>query len=538
MSTAANDNPRLQSIDGRDDDRPVVRIVAGKMAENTTRVQQLLMEAGAQLYVRGAVIVRAIEEKQKASEGQDTSTVALQQVDKVYLRDQMNKMIHFERFDIRTNAMKTCNAPMEIAETLLSRKGEWGFQTVAGVINAPTLRPDGSVLSAPGYDNSTGLILQSRLKMPHMPDRPTRADALHALELLKDILAEFPFVPDADKGETGDRNASLSVALSMLITPTVRGCMDVAPMHVGKAPDAGTGKSYLANIAAAIALGERCSVMSVNGNDEETEKRLGARAMAGNPIISLDNVNGELGGDMLCQLISEATVEARILGQSQMVRVPNRFCIFANGNNLRLKGDITRRAITCSLNARTERPSEREFDRKPFEEVMADRGRYVAACLTIVRAYFVAGRPAQTINGEPLMPMNSFEQWSNTVRSALVWLGCADPVSTVAKAQANDPERQAVGMFVAAFREEIGAGVLSAQTAAQILARCDDSSFSCKCPSLRAAVNNVSSNGKPPTPKGLGKWLMKNVDRQVDGYAIKAIGMRSGCFSYYVEVAE
>jgi putative DNA primase/helicase len=38
-------------------------------------------------------------------------------------------------------------------------------------------------------------------------------------------------------------------------------------------------------------------VMAAGRTEEETEKRLGAALLAGQPIINIDNVNGELGGD-------------------------------------------------------------------------------------------------------------------------------------------------------------------------------------------------------------------------------------------------
>ncbi len=71
-----------------------------------------------------------------------------------------------------------------------------------------------------------------------------------------------------------------------------------------------------------------------------------------------------------------------------------------------------------------ERPEERIFTGNPVATVQADRGRYVAAALTIARAYAAASRP------NPAPRLASFEAWSDTIRSALIWLGCADPVET------------------------------------------------------------------------------------------------------------
>jgi hypothetical protein len=56
--------------------------------------------------------------------------------------------------------------------------------------------------------------------------------------------------------------------------------------------------------------------------------------------------------------------------------------------------------------------------------------------LTILRAYHVAGSPSQAIHR-----FGRFEQWSDWPRSALIWLGCADPCRTRERITLNDPER-------------------------------------------------------------------------------------------------
>jgi putative DNA primase/helicase len=50
-----------------------------------------------------------------------------------------------------------------------------------------------------------------------------------------------------------------------------------------------------------------------------------------------------------------------------------------------------------------------------------------------VRAYVLAGHP------DALPSLASFEEWSRLVRSALVWLGRADPCETMEKARGEDP---------------------------------------------------------------------------------------------------
>jgi putative DNA primase/helicase len=287
------------------------------------------------------------------------------------------------------------------------------FSELAGIIETPTMRPDGSILSEPGYDAATGLLLINPPRMPRIADAPTRADAEAGLTLLNGLLTEVPF----------ENEASRSVGLSILITPVVRGAMPFAPLHVATAPTAGSGKSYLFHTAAAISTGKECPVLTAGSSKEETEKRLHGAALSGQPLVSIDNLNGVLCGDFLCQLTTQALVEVRRLGSTGNIRVRNYATLFANGNNIEVEGDLVRRAIRCTLDPKMESPETREFRGNPFRTVLADRGKYIAAALTVVRAYIVAGEVAA------VKPLAGFEDWSRLVRAALVWLGSDDPVA-------------------------------------------------------------------------------------------------------------
>src|SRR5262249_48776683 len=152
----------------------------------------------------------------------------------------------------------------------LKRVGEHEFLPIVGVITTPTLRPDGTVLVEAGYDPATWLLLTDPPILPPIHDRPTFDDAYAALKDLDELLDEFPFVGAASR----------SVALSALITPIARGAFPVAPLHAARAPTAGSGKSYLFDVAAAIDQGERCPVIAAGRDEAETEKRLGATILA------------------------------------------------------------------------------------------------------------------------------------------------------------------------------------------------------------------------------------------------------------------
>lgn len=232
-------------------------------------------------------------------------------------------------------------------------------------------------MAAEGYDLATGLVLKSAAASPPLSDYPTRGDAEAAAALLAELLTEFPFVNDASK----------AVALSMVLTPVLRGAMAAAPMHLVTAPQPGSGKSYLADVASMIATGERIAAVAVAPNPEETEKRLIGSALAGFPVIGLDNCRETLEGDFLCQVTERPLLQLRALGKSDKIRVANTFTTFANGNNVAVADDLVRRTIRCALDANVENPECRTFRGDPLAAVRRNRGIYIAACLTIARLH-------------------------------------------------------------------------------------------------------------------------------------------------------
>ena len=295
----------------------------------TTETQQMLIDAKVPFYQRGGELVRPIIRTVKAAHGQPTETAQLKPITSVYMRDTMCRHAHWLRFNVKSGEWVPAKAPMDVAGTLLARDGVWKFPEILGVIACPTMRPDGSLLVKQGYDPATRLLLVEPPLMPPIPNHPTRDDALRALALLEDLLCESPFVDEASK----------SVALSGLITPVVRGAMPVVPMHAASAPTAGTGKSFLWDLVAAISIGQRRIPVIAAGNEEETEKRLGGILLTGQPLISIDNVNRDLKGEFLAQAIEQQFLDLRPLGASKIVRVEaGSTTIFCTGNNIPLLG--------------------------------------------------------------------------------------------------------------------------------------------------------------------------------------------------------
>jgi hypothetical protein len=405
--------------------------------------QEALIGAGVAIYQRGGMLVRPVLEEIKASHGRNTKVARLKEIDVAYLRVLMDRHAAWLKKDVRANKWSRATPSKDYAEALLSLGGDgWKFPIISGVTTTPTMRPDGSLLVEEGYDEATKLLLLAPPKLPAMPATPTRDDAMSALATLKEMLAGFFFNDDV----------SHAVGLSAILTPCARGAIDVAPMHVATAPAAGSGKSYLFDCISFIVNGYAMPATAPGRDEEEMEKRLGGSLIAGDSLVCLDNVVAPLKGVFLCQAIERRIVDIRPLGRSDKIRVESSSTLYATGNNVVMVGDVCRRALMLALDTQEERPETHQYQFDPAALILADRGKYIAAALTIVRAYVAAGKPRQVDR------LGSFGEWSDLVRSALVWLGEEDPVKSMDMTSAEDPEKIALRTMLNAMAKFFGVG--------------------------------------------------------------------------------
>ena len=75
-------------------------------------------------------------------------------------------------------------------------------------------------------------------------------------------------------------------------------------------------------------------------------------------MIIIDNVERELDSAALASVLTAREWTDRILGLSKMVTLPVRAIWIANGNNIKVGGDIARRCYSVRLDAKTARPLE------------------------------------------------------------------------------------------------------------------------------------------------------------------------------------
>jgi hypothetical protein len=491
-------------------DKPMAEIGIGikTIGEIVDAAEDALLDAELGLYRRGSAVVRVWPETEQKPDGSEREVHRLTAVLDLHLAELMGQAAIWQRWSARLKDWQPVDCPISVARTYLARQGVgWRLPELTGIITTPTLREDGSVLDIPGHDRQTGLFLDvPHNGVPEIPRQPTKADAAAAIGRLDELLDEFPFKAPVDR----------SVALAAILTAVVRRSLPTAPLFAFTAPAPGTGKSYLVDLVSTIATGQPAAGLSWSTDDAENRKQLDSALLAGASAIAIDNVTCPLGGDRLNQMLTQPRVSIRRLGESQVADVPCAAFVTANGNNLAIAADMTRRTVLCRLDSGEEHPEHRSFASDPIATVAEDRYAYVADALAVLRAYHVADRPNQP------KALASFEAWSIWVRGALVWLGYDDPVASIATIRADDPVRNEAHAVFEQWNAFIGARRV---TAAQIIT---SATTGAGAGEFREALLAVAGVGGAINTRRLGKWLAASQGRPIEGLKLVSAGIREG----------
>lgn len=483
--------------------RSTIEVTPGELYRIVDEVESALIASGMDLYQYGDALVTPGLKKVSVSGGRMVEVQRLNVVTKDGLLETLSRSVAF------ANQRGPIDCPHSVASAYLSRP-EKKLPHLVGIVNAPTMRADGTILQEPGYDAATRLIYDPRgAAFPRIADNLDLADAIDALVALREPLEEFPFVTEADE----------SVAISAMLSAIMRASLPATPMHGVSAPAAGTGKSLLMDIPSIMATGAALPVSSQGPDEQEIEKRIASSLIEGDCIVSFDNCSRPLKSSLLCQALTQDLINVRLMGHHKNVKVPTAALFFATGNNLRIVGDLTRRTIICALDAKEEHPEQRTFRRrKLLSFVEKQRGALVAAGLTIVRAYKLAGSP---LKGKR-RPLGSFEAWCETVRDAMIWSGCADPCATMKQVREGDPEREALAALMAPWWKLLGERpILASELIERAIAAKGDSD-------LLQALSAVAGEGQNINPRRLGAYLSAHQGQVLNGRRfVKAQGRRN-----------
>lgn len=411
---------------------------------------------------------------------------------------------------------------------------EWslwpGVRHLNGIVTVPVLRRDGELVDRPGYDPVSRLFYAPRGRVPVVAAKPTRDDAVRAARALLEVVADFPLA------SSGHRAAWISAVLTVVARPAFDG---PAPLFLFDANTRGSGKTLLCELIGLITTGQSVPRTPFAEEDAEIRKRITAHVLDADAMVLIDNVpnGGTIGWPCLDAALTARVWRDRILGKSENVTLPNNIVWFASGNNIGVRADVARRVLKLRLESPEEHPEERSgFAHDPIERwVLAERDRLLAEALTLVRAFIVAGRPAQHLGA-----IGSFGEWSELVRQAVVWAGLSDPLETWASRDADVDPEAAVHIQLLTALVDFGADK-EPVTAADVLLKIDNDSGGHSA--LRAAVLELcgTRDGRLPTARTLGeRWRrLKGRRRTLPDGRLAALGQadkaRNGVAKWRVE---
>ena len=482
--------------------KPTIRVMAGEIHRVVDAAERELAHSRRH-YQRGGLIVTVVTDP-------GTHETRVQDISAPALVRALAGAATWERFDARAEDWVRTDPPSRHAAVLFDSTSYHHLPVLSGLARQPYLRPDGSLMTAAGYDPSSGMFGVFDAREFSIPDNPSRADAKAALALLQNLLTEFSFPRDTD----------LAATLSAILTASVRPSLAHAPMFHARAHMVGSGKSYLCELITAFATPQRGTPTTFPGDDEECRKLVLAELLRAPAVIEFDNLTGDLvAHKSLCTVLTSEYMSGRILGVSKTATVSTRALFLSSGNNVGPVQDMTRRCISIHLDPGCEVPAARSFKRPALvRDVLRERGKYVSAALTIVRAWIVAGRPKADCKS-----MAGYGDWSDLCRQPLLHLGLADATESVFEAMAEDPDRETLGRLLTAWQSAFD------KTPAMVRDAVKQSAvFHDEHAELREVLHDIADERGEINRRRLGWWIRRHAGRIVDGRRfVRSSGNRS-----------
>ena len=361
------------------------------------------------------------------------------------LRHVLARLANWRRMDSRGDIVPA-HPPMSQVKSLLATPDP-ALPVLAGIVTTPVFGRAGVLLTEPGYHADARLLYQPMpgFQLPAIPEQPTAEDIVAARQLiLEDLLGEFPFTSLAERAH----------AVSLLLLGFLRAMVDgPTPLHLIEKPTAGTGATLMVDGMATILTGTGAGVMTEGTDEEEWRKRITAKLRQIPTLVLIDNLKRQLEASALAAALTAPFWEDRILGISEITRLPIRCLWIATGNNPTFSNEMARRLVRIRLDARVDQPWQRSGFRHPdlMVWVRANRARLVAACLTLCRAWIAAGRPRGTRS------IGSYESWSQTMGGVLEVAGIEGFLGNIDEMMAaSDSEGAVWRSFVSAWWDRFG----------------------------------------------------------------------------------
>lgn len=413
------------------DGRVLIPVHRGRLHETVEKIDAVLAAYAGNLYRRGRAPVEVFV---------DEGVYRFATVSSEYYSALISRYCAFQRYDgpDEDDEEKWVNIdPPRPAVTAHHTANSNSLRPLIGIADTPIVRRDGAIVTVQGYDPATRYLYASSCNIPDVPLLPTRAQAEAATAELLDLVSTFNVLEDVDT----------SAIIAAIITPLIRSACDIVPLFWCDGHTSESGKGEIARCASVLRTGANAAETTYSSDDERNRRDLLARAYGGDPIVIWDNLpnGGQVGSTWLCTWVTSTDLSMRTMYEDADTKFPNASTFYLSGNNCRLKEDLSTRCVRARLdglpNPAKGPPSARARER---------RGHYVNCVLTLIRAWMTSGDTVK-------LPFSTrFHDWDRIVRSALIWIGLADPLGNIESIKDSDAPRRARGDFIRAWHAVYG----------------------------------------------------------------------------------
>jgi hypothetical protein len=490
--------------------KATIRVTPGEIHRVVDAAEEQLALTGRH-YQRGGLIITVVTDP-------GTKATRIQESNQPSLVQALAGASDWQRYDGRSEDWVAIDPPARHVGVLYDSPNYSYLPVLNGLARQPYLREDDTLVTTAGYDSVSGMFGIFAAKEFSVPEFPTKEQAEAALIMLGELLDEFSFASEADR----------SAALLAILTATVRPRLPFAPMIHIKAHQVGSGKSYLCQLITIFATPQHGTPGTFPKDDEECRKMLLAELLRGPAVIEFDNLTSDLmAHKSLCIALTSEYMTDRILGVSKTATVSTRTLFLSSGNNVGPVQDMTRRCVTIHLDPACETPAIRTFKRPELiQEVKQQRGLYVSAALTIIRAWIAAGRPRTECPA-----LAGFDEWSKLCRQPLLWLGCEDPVKSVFEAMADDPDRDTLGRLLKAWHSCFG----NKATMVREVLSTIQSAYPGAYADLNEVVRDIAEERGEINRLMFGRWIKRHSGRIVDKFKFVPAGGSRSASAWCVE---
>ena len=402
------------------------------------------------------------------------------------------------------------DVPQSTARGVLAEPDK-GLPVVRRIVSVPVFGSDGKLITSPGYYSESQLLFwpSSGLKLLRPRDEPTKADVRNAVDLLYEMVVDFPFKTTADRANT----------IAALIVSFIRELIDgPVPLFVFGKPTPGTGATLLVQVIAYVVMGVFATGITEARSEEEWARKILAALRRGWEILIIDNVVGKLKSAALASMVSTDQVSDRVVRTSNVETVEASCAVFVTGNNLQMSPELARRTVPIDLDAGVERPEFRVGFQHPNLRswVRENRDLLIWAVYILVQNWTALGCPKGS------RKFGGFESWTEITGGILEAAGIPGFLDNFDETRdIRDDETPLIASFVDHWWQIHGSNRLRAGEL------------------LNLAEGNLDITGstRHALTISLGKLLTTHRDKCYGSFFIRDAGLRSGSRLWRLERA-